>query len=349
MLADIKARRRRSKLPVADAKRLKSKGKDSVQDIATCTSQQFADEVVVHADPLLKGLLFGNSKPGDNSDAPRHDQVYDLKTDGSIIFGYSLSATETRGETEVPSVQSGKPSTSGAGSGAYRSLTVDENKLINFLETSFKTAMESNCAWVKDIPESVTEAEDFYNVAMIWCGKFLQFIKTVDDFKQLSMETKISAVKKNIRFCGLVVMAYTFEAERNCFVMQNMRARVDMFMEIFSAYRETTEKLVHIIQSMQGGLFKDPSLIAILELILIFCPAWDGLNERKHLSDLQNKYLVLLKHYIEAKYSYSRGKELFALVMQKCVELKDIIVAREEVFAHSDKDKLSYIAREFLM
>ena len=149
---------------------------------------------------------------------------------------------------------------------------------------NFKTAANTNLE--TEYPNSITEIDDIYNLAVIWAKKFLKYIKTIDDFKQLDMETQITMLKTSIRSCGMTVAAYTFDTEQNCFVLQDVRTSVDEFLRFF----------------------KDPGLLSIFELVLIFCPAWDDLNQRKRLSDLQNKYLILLKHDLEAKYSFSMGK-----------------------------------------
>ena len=246
---------------------------------------------------------------------------------------------------EPPSPQPGHSSSIRGHSLAYRSLTDEENKLINYLEMNFKTAANTNLE--TEYPNSIKEINDIYNLAVIWAKKFLKYIKAIDDFKQLDMETQITTLKTSIRSCGMTVAAYTFDTEQNCFVLQDIRTSVDKFLRIFGPFREMTERFVDTVQSMQDAFFKDPGLLSIFELVLIFSPAWDDLNQRKRLSDLQNKYLILLEHYLEAKYSFSKGNELFARVMQKFMQVKDVANERKEIIKQIGTDKLAPIAKEF--
>lgn len=340
MLAEIKPRVRKSA-----AKRLKPVEQGSVKETATCVGQEHIGEVAVLPVPQvrtsLKGLLHGTHKTEGGSDVQGHN----LKEDNS---SEKNSETRSQNETDLLLAESGQSSNKNSFS-SYRKLSDTETGLINYLETSFKTAWETNCA--TNMHESLTEMNDFYNAAMIWVMKFIKFIKTVDDFRHLDMETQIKALKGGFRYFMILLAAYSFDVEGNCFVFQEIdrRVGVDMLMEAFRDHRETTERLVHMFRSLQDELFKDPCTMAIFGLVIIFCPAWDDLPDRTCMSGLQNKYLILLKHYIEAKYSYSKGKELFALVLAKFLELKEIIAVREQVLLQMSMDKLTPIAKELFM
>lgn len=275
-------------------------------------------------DTSLKGLIWASNNPDSNSAASCHN------------------------DTKLPSAQPGQPSAKYKCGAAYRSLSDAENRLVNFLESSFKTAVETN--YTTDIPESLNERKkemnDFYNVAVIWAKMMMTFIKTVDDFKQLDIDTKIHSLKSSIRCCLLLIAAYTFDTEGNMLVLQELKIGVGEFMNAFVMYKESSERLIDVILSMQDALFKDPCLIAIFELVVVFSPAWDDLVQRKCLSDLQNKYLILLKHYLEAKYSYSKGQEFLALVLQKFMAVKEITTQREEIILQMGTDKLVPFAKE---
>lgn len=269
----------------------------------------------------------------------------DHASHGGIKFSSNSennSATKCN-DKDIPLSSQRERSASITISPVYRNLTEEENKLTHFLEVSFQTALETREAL--DFPDLV-EINDFYNAAMVWFKMFLKFVKNIDDFKQLDIEAQISLLKANIRPCGMLISAFTFDSTGKSFVIQDIKIGVNDILKGFAAYGETTERFIQITQSLQDEIFKDPCLIAILELVLVFSPAWEELNKRKSLSDLQDKYIILLKHYLEAKHSYSREKELFALVMGKLWAMKTVTDERRHIIQRIESDRLDPVAQE---
>ena len=64
--------------------------------------------------------------------------------------------------------------------------------------------------------------------------------------------------------------------------------------------------------------------MALLHVIIIFSPEGQHVVARQLVSNIQDKYLVLLKHYLESKYMYSRAAEMYPQLMAKMKELKEL-------------------------
>lgn len=225
-----------------------------------------------------------------------------------------------------------------------RTLTDEEKNLSNLLENNFKMALETPVT--QDHPLGVSEMTEFYKtLAVVWVKLILKFIKSVEDFKELDIDTQILCVKGCIPCCMLVMVSYSFSTRDNSLVLHNVRVGLEEFRRLFIGYEESTENLVNFILDMQDVRFKDPCLIAIFLVILVFSPFWDNLSHRRFLSNIQSKYLVLLKHYLEAKYSYRNGKELFALILRKLIALKELKKKRQEIIAQLGS-KLDQFSKE---
>ena len=232
----------------------------------------------------------------------------------------------------------------------FRTLTEEEKQIIETLEKNFRTAVETPCKSDHDhceIAAAVAHMDGIYNtIAMTWAKMFLKFIKTVEDFRSLDIDTQIKSLKACIRCCLMIIAAYTYDTKENNLVLYDIKISLEEFKKTFTVYKETTEKLVSIFLGMQTEVFKDPSLMAIFEMVIVFYPAWDNVGQRTNMSNLQDKYHILLKHYLEAKYSFAKGKEYFALILKKFNFMKQVATERKEIIANMGADKLAPFAKE---
>ncbi|PVD29606.1 hypothetical protein C0Q70_08861 [Pomacea canaliculata] len=59
-------------------------------------------------------------------------------------------------------------------------------------------------------------------------------------------------------------------------------------------------------------------------VLIIFNPDGNNLIDRELISNLQDKYINILKHYLEAQYSYEHAHEYFAAILDRLSELKSV-------------------------
>lgn len=317
-------RHQKAKLMNAALKRQQNEGPDSVRDIKAGRFE--AEETLLSAPVCDSNPLIAS--PG---------------TSSSSISNKSMDLSGPSGSNQISTI---KTEISGTIT-MHRKLTEEENELIQTLEVNFSKALELDLSEGVTDSQSIKEINGVYNmIAMTWAKMFLKFVKTVDDFKRLDIETQISSLKESVRCCLMIIAAYTFDRQGNNLVLHDIKIPLEDFKKTFSIYKETTEKLVNIFLSMQDVPFKDPFLLAIFELIIVFYPAWNNVTPRAYLSNLQNKYLILLKHYLEAKYSFRKGKEYFALVLQRFQFMKEVAAERKDIVSKAGADKLEPFAKE---
>ena len=225
-----------------------------------------------------------------------------------------------------------------------RTLTDEEKSLIDLLGKRFNSALKASFA--AEVPSSMVEMQDFYNTfASGYAKKVINLIKSVEDFSQLDMEVKVNCLKGSIQCCMVLLLAYNFDKEENCFIVNDIKVRLEDLKNAFMLHKDSTEILINLVMSMQNALFKDPCVMAMFSVVLVFSPFWDNLVQRRHLSNIQNRYLILLKHYLEAYYSYGKGKEYFTLILQKLNSLRELKNLRQGI-TDGLQDKLSAFAKE---
>ena len=225
----------------------------------------------------------------------------------------------------------------------FRRLTEKEKKCLSELERKYVTAIETE---IPGFSESLDEVKDFLNTSMIWAKKLVTYVKSVDDFKQLSKEAQVLSIKSSVRMALTLIGAYRLDVSKNSFYIQGAYVSVDLFMRAFSSHKEVAEQFINTCFSMQDVWFKDPTLHALFHLILLFCPDGPELLQHELMSDLQNKYLILLKHYLEYKYSYRKCKEYFALLLKRGRELRNLSIVFTEVLVDTDPQKIDPLTKE---
>ena len=65
-------------------------------------------------------------------------------------------------------------------------------------------------------------------------------------------------------------------------------------------------------------------LVTIMQVIVLFSPEGQHVFYRQIVSNIQDKYLLLLKHYCESKYGFQGGAAMFPQLMSKLKELKEL-------------------------
>ena len=225
----------------------------------------------------------------------------------------------------------------------FRRLSEKEKSFLHDLETKYVSATEMV---VPGFSESLDEVKDFLNTSMIWAKKLVTYVKSVEDFKLLSKDAQLLSIKSSVRMALTLLGAYRLDVSRKSFFIQGMYVPVDMFMKAFSSHKNVAEMFINICFSMQDDWFKDPLLHALFHLILLFSPDGPELLQHELMSSLQDKYMILLKHYLECKYSYSTCKDYFAIVLKRARELRELSVAWTEVLVDTDPQKVDPLTKE---
>ena len=225
----------------------------------------------------------------------------------------------------------------------FRQLSEKEKSFLSELERKYVSATETI---VPGFSESLDEVTDFLNTSMIWAKKLVTYVKSVEDFKLLSKEAQVLSIKSSVRMALTLLGAYRLDVSKNSFFIQGTYVAVDLFMRAFSSHKDVAEMFINTCFSMQEKWFKDPMLHALFHLILLFSPDGPELLQQELMSSLQDKYLILLKHYLEYKYSFSKCKVYFALVLKRARELRNLSIAWTEVLVDTDPQKVDPLTKE---
>lgn len=80
---------------------------------------------------------------------------------------------------------------------------------------------------------------------------------------------------------------------------------------------------VRYCASFKSIIGDDLTVVVLLIAIVLFSPEGPHAVTRELVSNIQDRYLVLLKHYLESRYTYVRAADMFPELMSKMKELKE--------------------------
>ena len=138
-----------------------------------------------------------------------------------------------------------------------------------------------------------------------------------------------------------------YDAERDVWVTQ----RGDIPTEILknaTGFVRLHDDHVRYCRSIKSIIGDDLAIVVILLVLVLFSPEGPHVVRRELVADVQDRYVVLLKHYLEARYSYARSADMFPQLMSKVKELKDFAELHGRCLVDIDPTEIEPIMLEIL-
>ena len=85
-----------------------------------------------------------------------------------------------------------------------------------------------------------------------------------------------------------------------------------------------------------------------MQVILIFHPDSTNLVDRELMANLQDKYINLLKHYLEAEYSFEFAQEYFVAILEKMSVLKSLSDQHSRILLQVNPSQIEPLMLEVL-
>lgn len=202
----------------------------------------------------------------------------------------------------------------------HRILSEEERVKLECLSGSFMQFVNSETEITLNLDLTCIQGQLNFSAFMV--NDFVRFIKTNDDFRSLTVDTQSACLKAHLLSCFVLHSIYTYNP-RTCtfdalgrsihevFVIESFTPHCDVALDFIKLCRESQKKITH-----------DHNIHAILQMILVLSPDGVDILMRRHLSNIQDKYLILLKHHIESNFSFSCRREMYAYLLQKLQEVK---------------------------
>ena len=192
-----------------------------------------------------------------------------------------------------------------------RCLTAKEWQIIAELERSYSSLFVARKGKLTLVPEPKEKTVDFVNTSKDATEKIVKYFKSVTDFNNLDKDAQLIILKARMLQSLILRSTYDYRKDLHAWDLPNVEKPVNFDSLVKSLGPDNEEAMNEVFQlslDLQENVGQDAYLYAILHLIIIFSPITPGLSQRQTISDLHIKYIILMKHYLEYKFSYQMCK-----------------------------------------
>ena len=179
--------------------------------------------------------------------------------------------------------------------------------------------------------EDLSEPHGLINMAVLAVEDFVKFLKSVPEFQNLSVVTQTTCLKAHMNSCLTLLAIAAYDCTTDCVVTHGKSIPSDYVRYAFSSFGDWAEKLITMCKTMDRKLIGDLSVKVILVLLLVFNPGGKDLIDHQHLSNTQDQFLILLKHYLESEFSFKEYRKLYCRLLH---QLQDIQASADMLVPH---------------
>lgn len=226
-----------------------------------------------------------------------------------------------------------------------RNLTEEEKTKLDKIQKAFVAVLDNK---EKNSDLDLTDISGFMNFALLSVKSFVKFIKSVDEFRGMPMDMQTACVKAQMLKCLLLRCVYLYDESSEMIISHGHNFSEDTVKEGFFPHVDWAEVFFQYCRDSHDEFTEESVIQAVLQLVILFSPDGDDLVKRRYLSNIQDQYQILLKHYIESKFSFKRGTEICALLLQKIQQLKTLSSRLLEILHHIDQNKVQPLMLEVL-
>ncbi|XP_013073966.1 nuclear hormone receptor HR96-like isoform X2 [Biomphalaria glabrata] len=209
----------------------------------------------------------------------------------------------------------------------YYTLSLEESSLLKDLTHAYQetlAAMPEMGPYSEE--KKYNRAADLVNHSEICVRKMILFVKYLADFKLLSQDDQIAALKASVMKTVLLRSALFYIIEKDAWITPKGEIPSSILKKS-TGFVSVHNNHVYYCRRVKSMAQDDLHIYSLLQALILFDPAGLNLTSREYVSTIQDKYLILLKHYMESKFSYDYSREYYVSALDR---LSDLRVLSEE-------------------
>jgi hypothetical protein len=192
-------------------------------------------------------------------------------------------------------------------------------ELMQVYDLSFTIDLEP-LIHIKQVDPSLNQLVNQSSVTVL---RIIKFAKRLEEFVRLPQECQIGILKGCWINILLLRSVSVYDSERDTWLTPRGQIPTDILKNA-TGFDKLHDDHVKYCKSIKSIIKDDLTIVVLLIVIVLFAPEGPHVVTRELVSNIQDKYIVLLKHYLESKYMYARSAEMFPQLMSKMKELKEL-------------------------
>jgi nuclear receptor subfamily 1 group I len=119
----------------------------------------------------------------------------------------------------------------------------------------------------------------------------------------------------------LLIWTGRFVVERNAWLTSYGEISVPLMISAMG-HEDTANQIISFMRQAKSLLKKSEVLFALVQILTFFQPGDSVELDQQAVSMIHDKYMLLLKHYLQSQYSFKHADAYFRAVMTLVAELK---------------------------
>lgn len=122
-----------------------------------------------------------------------------------------------------------------------------------------------------------------------------------------------------------VILRWTalYVVERNAWLTRFGECNVKTASVIFG-HEDIMKEMASFCHSTKTILKNDVTLFVLMHCLILFDPRETNLVDRQLINTFRDKYVILLKHYLESEYSFLYTERYLRAILDKTVEIRHV-------------------------
>ena len=159
----------------------------------------------------------------------------------------------------------------------------------------------------------------------------VDFAKRREDFQQLDCDDRIACFRASIGPTMAVRNGFIYVAERDSWLMLRGELPLDLYVRLFP-YNPYLMWGVELCRDLKALARTDVTIYALLHCILLFNPCNDKVSARQQVSAMRDKYVILLRHYLQATFSFAYAEDYVRVLQDHIVEIRELNRVSRKLF-----------------
>lgn len=161
---------------------------------------------------------------------------------------------------------------------------------------------------------------DFLNEIDDAMYKIVQFSKHITDFRLVRKDDQIAMLKASAMQTLGIACCAVYVHERDCWLSLRGDLTLPHLRRLTNddPYIQTGVEYCRSVKSLAKNDF---TIYALIHCIILFDPRDAKILDRQLINQTRDKYVIMLKHYLESQYSYLYADEYFVAIQDRVREM----------------------------
>ncbi|KAM7540827.1 hypothetical protein Aperf_G00000042870 [Anoplocephala perfoliata] len=229
--------------------------------------------------------------------------------------------------------------------GMARLLSKHQWTALNDLRSAYETSfVDCDTDRAPESSSNIT-VSSLVNTSGFLVRKFINFAKKLADFSVLGQEGQICLLKGVVLDALFIRSATHYDVVKDVWLTPKGEIPTSI-LRIATGLQNLYEEHAKYCRNFAEVVRKDSHLMSLMQVLCLFTPDRPRLSDRQSVSNIYDRYILLLKHYLEARHGFTRGRTLLAAVLTNLAELQALTDNYGHILLHVDPSKVDPLILE---